>query len=121
MTTTIGEPACSARDVAHILGASATLMESFFQSDLALQDAIANLSATASSAVDVTSLQHADLLTQTHADLARLLGALSDVLGGEAIGLGDLKKTLTLRSLETALFDPDDADPAPESGELSLF
>lgn len=112
---------CSTQQVAQILSASATLMESFFQSDLALQDAIADLTKNAGASADMASLQHADLLTQTHADLAKLMGALSAVLEGIDIRPADLRNTLTLRSLENALFDPGVPTDQTASGELSLF
>ena len=113
--------ACDTSDVAQILGATATLMESFHQSDLAMQDALSTLAAHARVAPDMVDLQHADLLTQTHADLAKLLGALSQLLGGDAITLTDLRGTLTLHSLQDALLEPHAETDAIEHGELSLF
>lgn len=112
----------SAEDIAHVLQSMAEHFVRLRASDLALQDALSALAARARTTPEMNDLQHLDLLTQTHEDLTRLLPRLAAILRGERIDQDTVKNTLSLRSLQDALFDPSGGDaPAPAPGELSLF
>lgn len=109
-------------DVAVVLGAMADLMERFHESDMALQSALSVLASRARATPDMVDLQHVDLLTQTHCDLARLLPELAACLKGRPTEMAHLKSKLTLRSLQDALLEGEqDREDRPEPGELSLF
>lgn len=99
------------------------LLEDLYDADLQLQDALSSLALRAKSVPEVSSLQHIDLLTQTHRDLASLLSAMSNCLAGEPLDPEALRSRLTLRSLQDSLFDgPPDADfENVAAGEMSLF
>ena len=107
-------------DVADVLVAMAELMSNFREHDLALQDALSSISARARSTPEMGNLQHVDLITQTHGDLAKLLPKLASILDGETIDRDTLKDALTLRSLKDTLIDRAEASDTV-SGELSLF
>ncbi len=98
----------------------AGLMEAFQQQDLALQDSLSSLSARAQATSEMGTLQHVDLITQTHVDLANLLPKLAAALKGELVEKEVLKNTLTLRSLQDTLIDGVETNEA-EAGELALF
>ena len=107
-------------DVAKVLEAMATLMTDFKRHDLELQNALSAISARARATPEMGYLQHVDLITQTHEDLAKLLTRLAASLEGEATDVETLRKTLTLRSLQDALINGTPGDDV-ETGELSLF
>lgn len=110
-----------ASDVAGVLNAMAELMEAFHASDIALQSALSTLASHAREAPGIGDLQHVDLLTQVHCDLARLLPALAACLEGTQMQRDALKGTLTLRSLQDGLIERTGDDDRPEAGEVSLF
>ena len=122
MTDRLVSEYVDAEDVADILLSLATLMEAFHQSDIALQGALSNLSSGTAPSTEVLKLQHIDLITQTHCDLARLLPILAASARGAPIQAADLKSALTLRSLQDSLIDGS-AESAEEiaAGEVSLF
>jgi hypothetical protein len=66
-------------------------------------------------------LQHVDLLTQTHCDLARLLPILASSARGEPTRTQDLKGTLKLQSLQDALIGHARGADETEAGEVSFF
>lgn len=110
------------KDIADVLTCLARLMETFRESDFALQNALSSLTQETSSRPNMFQLQHIDLLTQTHCDLARMLPILASSLRGEPTSLDDLRSGLTLRSLQKALLDTTEEDEVVvEAGELSLF
>lgn len=110
------------KDVADVLTCLARLMETFRESDLALQNALSTLTRETSSSPNMFQLQHIDLLTQTHCDLARMLPILASSLRGEPKSLEDLRSGLTLRSLQDVLIDTtEEQESTVEAGELSLF
>lgn len=110
----------SAGDVAEVLCAMADLMATFRNHDLALQDALSSISARARATPEMGNLQHVDLITQTHGDLAKLLPKLAAALSGEGVKKEALKQTLTLRSLQDALIDGTN-DQETAAGDLALF
>lgn len=110
----------SASDVAEVLSSMAELMSTFRQHDLALQDALSSISARARATPEMGNLQHVDLITQTHNDLASLLPKLAAILNGEDLGKDALRHTLTLRSLQDLLIDGAD-EQTIQTGELALF
>ncbi len=112
----------STEEIAHVLQSMAELFARLRSSDLALQESLSALAARARTTPEMSDLQHLDLLTQTHEDLTRLLPTLAAILHGERIDQDTLKKTLSLRSLQDALFDRSGHDePEATPGELSLF
>jgi len=110
----------STEDVARVLRSMAGLMEMFRQQDLALQDSLSSLSARARATSEMGTLQHVDLITQTHVDLANLLPKLAAALKGEAIEMDVLKNALSLRSLQDTLIDGIE-DNETQAGDLALF
>ena len=108
-------------DVADVLHCLAALMETFQRSDLALQNALSSLTQAPGAHPNTFQLQHIDLLTQTHCDLARLFPLLAASLRGVRTTHDDLRKAMTLRSLRDALIDADPEGNAIPAGELSLF
>jgi hypothetical protein len=89
---------------ARIIGALGQLMVDFHHRDLAVQNAISEMtSAPTSSGLHLTDLQHIDLVTQTHADLARFLPKLALGIRVNDIEEHSLASTMTLRSLQDAL------------------
>ncbi len=109
------------KDVAEILRAMAELMTDLRQQDLALQDALSSISARARLVPEMGCLQHVDLVTQTHDDLASLLVILSDALDGESVNSDELKRSLSLRSLQDSLIDRDASAQNVAPGDLALF
>lgn len=109
-------------ETADILGNLATLMRALHTSDLALQNAISSLACEGSEVTEFASLQHVDLVTQTHCDLANLLERLAERLRGVTVTHDDLRESLSLRSLQDSLLVP---GPQPtndaRAGEVSLF
>jgi|GEM_PF-2128961 len=120
-------PSVSPQDVARILGAMGQLMEQLYSSDLALQDAVSDMTQKTTGAVsDFGHLQHIDLVTQTHADLARFLPQLADCLVGHPVEHEKLAGALTLHSLQNVLLglassNVVNTEEDVEAGELSLF
>ena len=116
--------------VARILGAIGQLMIDFHNRDLAVQNAISELTALPdTTGLNVVDLQHIDLVTQTHADLARFLPKLAQCLRENDVAEASLAGTLTLRSLRDILLgaEPSTAashgTPIPDNdpGEMHLF
>lgn len=107
--------------VATILVNAANLMASFHKSDVALQNALSALTAQSTPGAAMHELQHIDLITQVHADLAKMLPVLADGLRTTTVTQQDLCAALTLRSLQQALIDPDEETEEHSAGELSLF
>ncbi len=106
---------------ADILDNIAKLMATFHESDVALQNALSGLTARLDAPAAMKELQHIDLITQVHADLARMLPVLAQALRSQPTSRESLLSSLTLRSLQEALIDPRvDAEEAM-AGELSLF
>lgn len=118
-------PSVGPEDVARILGAMGQLMGQLHARDLALQDAVSDMTTRAcEQGAGFADLQHIDLVTQTHADLARFLPQLADCLVGHPVHHRKLAHALTLHSLQNILLGlntADDADDDTEAGELSLF
>lgn len=109
-------------DLVEVLEATSALLVSFHRSDIALQDALSTLAARARATPDMVDLQHVDLVTQTHADLAKLLSELAACLAGRPTRKEDLKSSLTLRSLQDSLIEPAETGPADAApGDLALF
>ena len=109
-------------ELATMLEAIAALLVSFHRSDIALQEALSILAAHARATPDMVDLQHVDLVTQTHSDLAKLLNELANCMSGRPTSREDLKSVLTLRSLQDSLIEPSTTTEAgPASGELALF
>ena len=105
-------------------------MLDFHARDLAVQTAVSGLtSAPNTSGLNITDLQHIDLVTQTHADLAKFLRRLAEGLREDGFAHRSLAGSLTLRSLQDVLLNPvrsganDEGPPEPqiESGEIDLF
>lgn len=109
-------------DLVDILEATAALLMSFHHSDVALQNALSTLAARARATPEMVDLQHVDLVTQAHSDLARLMSELAACLAGRPTRIEDLKSALTLRSLRESLIESSDA-PGPNHapGDLLLF
>lgn len=103
--------------VARILGALGQMMVDFHSRDLAVQNAVSEITSTpTSSGMNMSDLQHIDLVTQTHADLARFLPLLAKSLRSGDVDEPDLKGSLTLRSLQDSLLK------GPLSGtEIGMF
>lgn len=110
-----------ASEVAGVLNAMAALMDAFHANDLALQGALSTLASHARETAGIGDLQHVDLLTQVHRDLARLLPALASCLEGAPMDRRALKGTLTLRSLQDALIEQTGDDDLPQAGDIALF
>ena len=109
-------------DVARILCAMAQLMDQMHRRDLALQDAISDLTELAAPGADsLRHIQHIDLVTQTHGELARFLPQLADCLVGHPVHHQKLAGALTLHSLQNLLLGHGAETDAVEAGELSLF
>lgn len=110
-------------EIAGVLMRTAELLKTFHLSDLALQNSLSTLAERASATPDMVDLQHVDLVTQTHSDLAGLLSELAAGLAGRGTDRDRLKSALVLRSLRDALIEPHAlaGAEATEPGELSLF
>ena len=109
-------------EIATVLEAVAALLMSFHRSDIALQGALSKLAAHVRTDADIVDLQHVDLVTQTHSDLARLLSEMASCVSGRPTSRGDLKSVLTLRSLQDSLIEASaSADTGPAPGDLTLF
>ena len=102
---------------ARIIGAVGQLMSDFHARDLAVQNAISAMTCSSDTAgLNMTDLQHIDLITQTHADLAKFLTRLAQGLRDNDLVDTTLAGTLTLRSLQDTLLASPDADIAGEPG-----
>lgn len=109
-------------EVADVLDAMADLMASLQANDLALQNALSSLAVHARSSPEMNDLQHVDLLTQTHGDLANFLPTLAAALKGETVDKDALQSRLSLRSLRDTLFvGPETQNSDFEPGELSML
>ena len=109
-------------DVARILSAMAQLMDQMHKRDLALQDAISDLTDLAAPIPEsLRHIQHIDLVTQTHSELARFLPQLADCLVGHPVHHRKLAGALTLHSLQNLLLGHRTEAETVEAGELSLF
>jgi len=93
------------------------MMIDFHSRDLAVQNAVSEITAIpTSSGMNMSDLQHIDLVTQTHADLARFLPLLAKSLRSGDVDEPNLKGSLTLRSLQDTLLN------GPLSGtEIGIF
>lgn len=98
---------------ARIIGALGQLMIDFHHRDLAVQNAVSDMTTNSGgNGLHLTDLQHIDLVTQTHADLARFLPKLAQGLRESSMSESNLASTMTLRSLQDALLR------APLSGDV---
>lgn len=111
-------------DVASVLSALGKLMDGLRQQDLALQNAVTQLASTATDMSDeLIHIQHIDLITQTHEDLARFLPALAACLEDTKFDHQKLAEKLRLRSLQEQLLgqNGDTAANSTEAGDVSFF
>lgn len=100
----------------------ADLMANLQANDLALQNALSSLATHVRSSPEMNDLQHVDLLTQTHGDLANFLPTLAVALRGENVDKNALQRKLSLWSLRDTLFSGSETQTGDfEPGELSLF
>ena len=106
---------------ADILVNLASLMAEYRESDLALQNALSTLTSRFDQPAPINELQHIDLMTQVHADLAQMLPVLADGLRGQPTTREDLRAALTLRSMQDALIESGPKTHETSAGELSLF
>ena len=122
-------PDCS-EFAARIIGAVGQLMSDFHVRDLAVQNAISEMTCSPETAgLNMTDLQHIDLVTQTHADLAKFLKKLAQSVREQELAAQSLAGTLTLRSLQDVLLGaPEDKNAEGEGGaddtdpgDMSLF
>ncbi|NNE89889.1 MAG: hypothetical protein HKN27_17610 [Silicimonas sp.] len=118
------DPQDTSGEVAGVLSALGQLMRDLRAQDLALQDAVSKLAAATSKAgKEVVHIQHVDLITQTHDDLARFLPELAACLEHTDFDQEKLAQKLRLQSLKDQLLvrgsDPDDTANAP--GDVSFF
>ncbi len=105
---------------ARVIGAVGQLLSDFHARDLAVQNAISEMTCAPETAgLNMTDLQHIDLVTQTHADLAKFLTKMAQGIRENEIAVHSLAGTLTLRSLQdTLLADPEtDADNTGSNGD----
>lgn len=115
---------CTPEHVADVLAALGELMHDLHLQDLALQTAVSRLAAAAqNSGHEITHIQHIDLVTQTHEDLAAFLPELATALEQTEFDKDRLAKRLRLQSLRDQLLrsETSDDDTATPSGDLSLF
>lgn len=114
---------------ARIIGALGQLMVDFHHRDLAVQNAISEMTSSPDSrGLHLTDLQHIDLVTQTHADLARFLPKLALGIRVNDIEEHSLATTMTLRSLQDALLraplsgkTDHIVDDEIDAGDMDLF
>ncbi len=112
------------RTVAEVIAAIGDLMRDCHHQSLDLQDAVAgSVSHGKVTPERLRTFQSLDHLTQVHADLARLLPALSTALQQEVAAHESLATTLRLASLRVRLFgaDQDDATSPNDAGDVSFF
>ena len=115
--------------LARIVGALGQLMVDFHHRDLAVQNAVSDMTSTpGAQGFHLTDLQHIDLVTQTHADLARFLPRLAQGLRENSLSETGLANTLTLRSLQDSLLRAPLAgdvehviDDQTDPGDMDLF
>lgn len=114
---------CTPSNVADVLAALGELMRDLHHQDLALQNAVSKIASNASNeGAEVAHIQHIDLVTQTHDDLARFLPELAAALESTNFDPKRLAKILRLQSLRDQLLSDGNTDDAKTpSGELSLF
>lgn len=109
-------------EVAGVLTNLADLLAGFHKSDVALQDALSTVTHASGETPNMFELQHVDLVTQAHFDIAKLLPVLAACIRGTPTDMCTLRTTLTLRSLQDSLIDSDSSDDdGSEAGDLSLF
>ena len=110
-------------DVASVLSALGQLMQDLRQQDLALQNAVSQLASNTTEVSDeLIHIQHIDLITQTHEDLARFLPELAACLERTEFDHQKLAQKLRLRSLQEQLLgQEDDADASAPPGDVSFF
>lgn len=114
----------SPRSVAEIIAAIGDLMRDCHRQSLALQDAATgSLSPRKVTPERLKTYQSLDHLTQVHADLARLLPALSRTLQHGHETNEDLTSTLRLASLRKRLLGSDQDRPVTvnDAGEVHFF
>lgn len=113
---------CAPRHVAEVLAALGKLMQELHEQDLALQNAVSHLASSATSASpQLRQIQHIDVITQTHSDLARFLPELASCLEKTDFDQVRLAEKLHLQSLRDQLLDKSTDNSEVLSGELSLF
>ena len=115
---------CTPEHVAGVLTALGNLMHDLHRQDLALQKAISNLAVNATDTYEeVAHIQHIDLITQTHEDLARFLPELATALERTDFDYETLAERLRLQSLRDQLLKKNNSsdETEPVAGELSLF
>lgn len=110
-----------AEDIAEVLENIAALMEELHRSDEALQHALSSFANGDETAPTLFELQHVDLLTQSHFDIAKLSRVLADWAKGGVVTRDTLRASLTLRSLQDKLIDAREDTSDSSAGELSLF
>jgi hypothetical protein len=109
-------------EVASVLLALGRIMHDLQKQDLALQKAIASLASNAQTAsADMVHLQHVDLVTQTHEDLARFLPELAACLERTGFDQQKLSQKLRLRSLQDQLLAKEAIGDETDSGDVSFF
>lgn len=111
-------------EVASVLSALGQLMHDLQQQDIALQKAVTELASSATEiSEDLLHMQHLDLITQTHEDLARFLPELAACLEHKDFDHQKLAQKLQLRSLKDQLLGQKNAtnNPTPKAGDVSFF
>ncbi len=108
-------------EIGAVLENLAVLMEELHRSDEALQKALSSLANGGDTEPTLFELQHVDLLTQSHFDISKLTRVLANWARGTNVTKQDLRKALTLRSLQDKLVDARPGSETVEAGELSLF
>jgi hypothetical protein len=121
-------PSANAEFAARIIGARGQLMTDFHDRDIAVQTAVSDMTSTAEGhGLNFSDLQHIDLVTQVHEDLARFLPKLAQGLREGDLVENSLASTMTLRSLQDALLRGPVANAHPDleecldSGDVDFF
>lgn len=97
-------------------------MKQLRDQDLALQNAVSVLvSKTAAAGEQLIHIQHIDLITQTHEDLARFLPELAACLESTKFDQSKLTQKLRLQSLRDQLLESEGNQRSGNAGDLSLF
>lgn len=109
----------NAEFAARIIGALGQLMTDFHERDIAVQNAVSDMTSTAEGhGLNFSDLQHIDLVTQIHQDLARFLPKLAQGLREGDLVENSLASTMTLRSLQDALLRGPVSNAEPEAEEV---
>lgn len=115
-------PKRATHEVAGVLSALGKLMKQLRDQDLALQNAVSELASKSTAAGEqLVHIQHIDLITQTHEDLAQFLPELAACLESTNFDEGKLTQRLRMQSLKDQLLDAE-LEPTPTNpGDLLLF